>query len=568
SSIIRDTDELLGTSFSNVKEFSTIKEQIVDIAMSYKVVALTEDDNIINAERYKIASAQNSISSSIGEIEAQVENDDLWRSFLTLRRDFNDYTKIMDGYVREHNIDKIHEYIFGEFGDKQDELIEAINELSDYYTNTMATFGEVISQNIKTNRQFLIWSLLVGLLLSFGIAYVITIKITKPVADCVELANNIANGITNVNIDVKSQDELGTLCHSMQSMIRSIQSMYRAVLYVTKEVAEGNLHVSAALGNHRGDFGNIIKGFNDTMAIVILPINEVMDVMGKLAKKDLTARVTGEYKGQVNELKNDVNTAAAILQESLIQVGHSVDQINTAVKDITSGSQKLADSTSQQAASIEEVSNHLDTINALTSSNANNAKSGLHLAELAVKSVDAGNTAMENMNKAMDSILQSTKETANIIQTIDSIAFQTNLLALNAAVEAAHAGEAGKGFSVVAEEVKNLALRSAEAARNTNGLIDESSKNSEIGSRIVDQVTQSFQEIKDQFNKVKSIVNEISTSSDEQTRGITQINTSTHGMSKSTQQNAANAQESASVATYLKEQANKLKDMVNSFKLE
>jgi methyl-accepting chemotaxis protein len=174
---------------------------------------------------------------------------------------------------------------------------------------------------------------------------------------------------------------------------------------------------------------------------------------------------------------------------------------------------------------------------------------------------------MEKMNKAMASILHSSQETGKIIKTIDDIAFQTNLLALNAAVEAAHAGDAGKGFAVVAEEVKNLALRSAEAAKNTNSLIEESGRNSEMGSRIVEEVTKSFQLMKDQFNKVKSIVNEISASSDEQAHGVNQISTGVNEMNRVTQQNAANAEESASAAEQLNSQAAELKSMVATFTL-
>ena len=132
-------------------------------------------------------------------------------------------------------------------------------------------------------------------------------------------------------------------------------------------------------------------------------------------------------------------------------------------------------------------------------------------------------------------------------------------------MEAAHAGEAGKGFAVVAEEVKNLALRSADAARNTNELIEESRRNSEMGSKIVEDVTQSFTEMKEQFNKVKSIVNEISASSDEQAHGVSQISTGVQDLNRTTQENAANAEESAAAAEQLNAQASELRSMVNSF---
>ena len=189
------------------------------------------------------------------------------------------------------------------------------------------------------------------------------------------------------------------------------------------------------------------------------------------------------------------------------------------------------------------------------------------MADKAVESVDEGGVAMNKMSEAMSFILKSSQETGKIIKTIDEIAFQTNLLALNAAVEAAHAGEAGKGFAVVAEEVKNLALRSAEAAKNTNDLIEESTKNAELGARIVEQVNQSFTEIRENFGKVKNIVNEIAASSQEQSQGVQQVNTAVQEMNKVTQQNAANAEESASAAEELNSQAAELNNMVAQFNL-
>jgi methyl-accepting chemotaxis protein len=391
--------------------------------------------------------------------------------------------------------------------------------------------------------------------------------ITKPIGDCVEAANNLAKGNTNIDIVVNSADETGILSTAMQNMIRSIKQMYDDVIYLSEEAIAGHLKSRADVRRHEGDYAKIVKGLNDTLDAISTPLSEAMSVMDKLAHKDLTARIKGNYNGELNTLKEDINLAGQNLEDALIQVDMAVEQISAASSEISSGSQVLAEATSEQASSLEEISSSLEEINSLTGNNADNAKSGLKLADQAVLAVDEGNQAMEKMNKAMESILQSSQETAKIIKTIDEIAFQTNLLALNAAVEAAHAGDAGKGFAVVAEEVKNLALRSAEAAKTTNVLIEESGHNSELGSRIVEQVTKSFNEMKDQFNKVKSIVNEISASSDEQAHGVNQISTGVGEMNRVTQQNAANAEESASAAEELNSQAAELKSMVNSFSL-
>jgi methyl-accepting chemotaxis protein len=357
------------------------------------------------------------------------------------------------------------------------------------------------------------------------------------------------------------------LCLAMQNMTRNIKRMYDDVMLLAKSAHAGDLHTRGDVSRHKGDFGKIFEGLNDTLDSVIEPIHEIMDVMEKMANKDLTTRIMESYRGDMDTLKHNINTATNNLEESMIQIDQSAGHISTAANQIASGAHTLAESTSNQASSLEEISSSLEEINSLTAHNADSAKSGLKLADQAVLAVDRGNDAMEKMNHAMESILKSSQETSKIIKTIDDIAFQTNLLALNAAVEAAHAGDAGKGFAVVAEEVKNLALRSAEAANNTNVLIEESGKNSEMGSRIVEEVTKSFIELREQFNKVKSIVNEIVASSDEQAKGVNQISTAIQNMNRVTQQNAANAEESAAAAQHLNDQSSELENLILQFKV-
>ncbi len=334
-----------------------------------------------------------------------------------------------------------------------------------------------------------------------------------------------------------------------------------------ESVKNGELDHRGETGKFNNDWKEIVQGINELINAVVNPIKEAMHVMEQFARKNMTVRVKNNYKGQMNDFKQNINNAGDQLENALSQVDLAVDQISSAANEIASGSQSLAEGTSEQASSLEEVASSLEQMNSLTLNNADNAKQGANLSELAIGNVSKGNDAMEKMNIAMDAINKSAEETGKIIKTIDEIAFQTNLLALNAAVEAAHAGEAGKGFAVVAEEVKNLALRSAEAARNTNELIEESLKNSEEGGKIVSEVTSSFDDIKKSFEKVNSIVKEISAASDEQSDGISQVNTAITELNKMTQRNAANAEESASAAEELNSQSNELKGMVNEFNL-
>ena len=238
------------------------------------------------------------------------------------------------------------------------------------------------------------------------------------------------------------------------------------------------------------------------------------------------------------------------------------EQTSSGSNQVSSASQSLAEGAAEQASSLEEVSSSLEEMASMTRQNADNADQANKLSEDASGAAEKGNDSIKRMTEAMDKISQSAEETSKIIKTIDEIAFQTNLLALNAAIEAARAGEAGKGFAVVAEEVRNLAQRAGEAARNTSDLIEGSVKNTRNGVEITEDLTKAFGEIVDGSGKVTNLVGEIAAASKEQAQGIDQVNVAVNQMDKITQQNASNAEESASAAEEMSSQASTLNEMV------
>jgi methyl-accepting chemotaxis protein len=238
-------------------------------------------------------------------------------------------------------------------------------------------------------------------------------------------------------------------------------------------------------------------------------------------------------------------------------------ETNSASQQIASASQSMAQGASEQAASLEETSSSLEEMSAMTRKNADAAQQAAGLASEAQSAAQRGNGSMQKMSSAIEDIQKSASQTAQIIKVIDEIAFQTNLLALNAAVEAARAGEAGKGFAVVAEEVRTLAMRSAEAAKNTSSLIEQSVNNSRNGVSIVEEVGKTLQEITDSNDRVSALISEIAASSSEQATGIEQINKAVSQMDKVTQQNAAAAEQSAAASEELAAQATELSTSVN-----
>jgi methyl-accepting chemotaxis protein len=251
------------------------------------------------------------------------------------------------------------------------------------------------------------------------------------------------------------------------------------------------------------------------------------------------------------------------LESAVGRMDEFVGKTTAAASQIAGSSQALADGASQQAASLEETGASLEEMSGMTKRNAEAAQNAKQLAGQARKVVDTGAASMVQMTASMQGIKTSSGEIAKIIKTIDEIAFQTNILALNAAVEAARAGEAGAGFAVVAEEVRALAQRSAQAARETADKIEAALAKSDEGVRTSGEVAAVLNQIVEQVRKMDALVGEIATASAEQSQGIDQVNRAVSDMDKITQSNAASAEESASAAHELSTQSTELRDLVD-----
>jgi len=251
------------------------------------------------------------------------------------------------------------------------------------------------------------------------------------------------------------------------------------------------------------------------------------------------------------------------ISSSVIELADASEQVASASEQIASASTSLADGATRQAHSVEEIAGTLEQATSINEQNTQNTKDADNLAKEASVSAQNGYDKMNDLMKSMDQITSSSEQISNIIRTIEEIAFQTNLLALNAAVEAARAGENGLGFAVVAEEVKNLANRSAHAAKETTGIIEQTISQIKHGNHIAKEANQTFDEILNSSNKTYHLLKDIAQSMQEQTSGMHEITTSMEGVDRVTQQNAANSEQTAAASEELSAQALSMKDNID-----
>ncbi|WP_191575513.1 MULTISPECIES: methyl-accepting chemotaxis protein [Achromobacter] len=301
---------------------------------------------------------------------------------------------------------------------------------------------------------------------------------------------------------------------------------------------------------------------------VFRPLHEAGRLFDRIASGDLTNRIEQRGNNEIGILYGAVKRMQDSLARTVSAVRLGVEEIHTGSREIAAGNIDLSSRTEQQAASLEETAASMDELSSTVKNNADSSRSAAQLAMAASEVATRGGQAVGDVVGTMRGIADSSHRISDIVGVIDGIAFQTNILALNAAVEAARAGEQGKGFAVVASEVRALAQRSAAAAKEIKGLIDDSVQKVSVGSDQVEAAGATMQEIVTSVRRVADIINEISSASEEQSQGIEQVNQAVSQMDSVTQQNAALVEEAAASAASLETQAQRLRDAVAVFKLQ
>ncbi|UCV24990.1 chemotaxis protein [Ferribacterium limneticum] len=379
-----------------------------------------------------------------------------------------------------------------------------------------------------------------------------------------DIGRRIYNIITNPIVNDRGQ-RLGTVGEWVDRTAEL--NAQRSVAALVSQASAGDLEARLDTSTLEGFYKELGTGINSLVETSGAAIGEIANLLSRVADGDLTQTLTSTYQGTFGRLRDDANQTVTKLRNLVGEIQLSAQAINTAAKEIASGNHDLSGRTEEQASSLEETASSMEELTSTVKQNADNARQANELAGAAQKVADKGGEVVGQVVNTMSAIHQSSSKIADIIGVIDGIAFQTNILALNAAVEAARAGEQGRGFAVVATEVRNLAQRSAAAAKEIKGLISDSVEKVETGNKLVDQAGRTMEEVVASIKRVAKIMGDIADASNEQSAGIEQVSFAVNQMDEVTQQNAALVEQAAAAAESLEEQAHQLAMTVSVFRI-
>jgi len=417
-----------------------------------------------------------------------------------------------------------------------------INEVTEYSYNDEIYMGNLVtiadtnwkivsalpkiefSENTRNVRNIIILIYIITIAVLVILMNVIVGIITKPIKKITAVTNKLALGELDSEIDVSANDEIGELAKSIESLTKRLNS------YITY-------------------------------------INESVSVLDGFSKGNLNMKLVNDYEGEFSKLKNSLINVSEAFKNIIGKIKISSETINMNSEQVSNGAQVLSRGTTEQASAIEELSAEMNEIYSTILNNAQNADNAGKKAVESANEVEKGNVIMTEMLKAMDEISNSSQEIGKIIKVIDDIAFQTNILALNAAVEAARAGSAGKGFLVVADEVRNLAGKSAEAAKQTTILIENSILAINKGTDLAKETGISLKKIVEKTKETSFLIEEIANASSHQTVSVNQIKSGIEQIASVTQENASTAELSAANSEELSGQSQVLNELVSKFKI-
>ena len=378
-------------------------------------------------------------------------------------------------------------------------------------------------------------------------------NIVNPLEMTATYIDQISKGIIPSPITREYQGQYNVIKGNLNNMVKMMNDLLAQSDIIIQSSANGDLMTRANADLFQGGWKELVAGINKTLDGIILPVNETISVLVAMEHGNLTKTVTGDYKGQLKDLKETVNNTIARIAQVLHEVHASAEAIASASVEVSAAAQSMSQSSSEQAASVEETTAAIEQMSASIAQNTDNAKVTDQMAERAAQEAGDSGNAVEKTVSAMRLI-------AHKIGIIDDIAYQTNLLALNAAIEAARAGEHGKGFAVVAAEVRKLAERSQVAAQEIGEIAENSVGLAEKAGTLLDTLVPNIKSTAD-------LVREIAAASKEQSSGVAQINSAMGQLNQLTQRGASSSEELAATAEEMSSQAEELRNMIAFFEV-
>lgn len=518
----REFSDFTETDFEANVRINNTQVLIGDISQEFFGMALNDETQNMRGYINNIDEKKAAIVENIQAFKDVYDGDpELLQQF------DNDYSAWDDSFQKVYthlkNGDKqaASRAIIADNTDKTNKLNDSIESL---VTATRNSANTVIDES---NNKFILMMISIGVLIVIGgVASVLLVKasiksILIPLFEIEKASNEMARGNLQAVIKYKSRNEIGKLAQSMRDCMQILHNYILDIEHTMNELAEGNFNIHSSQ-MYLGEFENIQTSINEF----------ILTMSGALS---------------------DITTAS--------------DQVLSGSEQVSDAAQSLAQGATVQSSSVEEISATMSNVSEQVKQNAFNANEASKKSNDSTTEIMSSNEQMKEMIQAMNDITEKSREIGSIVSTIDNIAFQTNILALNAAVEAARVGAAGKGFAVVAGEVRNLAVKSADAAKNTATLVEESIQSVEAGSKIANQASDSLKRTVTFANESTKLIDSIAVASNEQASAISQVNSGINQISTVVQTNSATSEETAAASEELSGQADTLKSIVSKYKL-
>ena len=491
----------------------------------------------------------------------------------------------------------VNEMLNGAMTATAHEFAEAAKKVGESQHSALSQTRNEMGSIITNASTLETWIALAAIVFGLLFAWIIARGITKPVVDMTNTMTSLAAGDNGVDIPaLDNRDEIGEMAKAVEVFKKNAiekvrmdeaerqrleaerkaaeaqrlreQAIGIEIATLIDAVSKGELTSRLDLAGKDGFYKTMSEGINRLTDTVQTAIADIARVLGALAQGDLNQRITAQYQGAFDGLKQDVNATSEKLAEIVGNITQSTEAISQASAEVSAGSSDLAERTEQQASSLEETAASMEELGATVRSASENAQRANRTASDARSSAEQGGVVAGQAVDAMKRIEQASRKITEIIGVIDEIAFQTNLLALNAAVEAARAGDAGKGFAVVAQEVRVLAQRSAQASKEIKTLILDSDQQVQSGVDLVKRAGESLSGIVSGVQQVAKLISEIAMASTEQASALDEINSAVASMDEMTQKNAALVEETTAAAQSMAGQASDLAVLVSFFKLD